>query len=98
MLFAALIGGRLCDLFGRRLIFQPFGDRVVIAKLGEGTGLPGGVGQVDHPTQLGDSLGDHHQCFRYALAANSTDTGRDTLPGSSLTWKASGPPPAMSWP
>lgn len=31
---------RLVELFGRRVVYQPIADKVVIAKLGEGKGLP----------------------------------------------------------
>lgn len=41
---------RLCDLFGCRLVFQPWTDRFVIVPLGEGRSLPDNPFETQSPT------------------------------------------------
>ncbi|MDB5306212.1 MAG: hypothetical protein JWO38_414 [Gemmataceae bacterium] len=40
---------RLCDYFGRRVVYQPQADRFLVTPLGVGSPLPGGYLEVDSP-------------------------------------------------
>lgn len=89
---------RLCELFGRRLVFQPLADKVVIAKLGEGSGLPGGVYSSDGATM--DTLERPRRVcvagapikfqYRLLLEAVGEEWNGSVVPIDDLTYKPEG--------
>lgn len=89
---------RLCDLFGRRLVFQPFADRVVIAKMGEGKPLPGGVYTSDGAT-VDASEKPRRVCvagapikyqFRLLMEAVGEEWNGSVVPINDLSYKPEG--------
>lgn len=89
---------RLCDIFGRRVVYQPVSDKVLIAKLGEGKSLPTGpyesigatIDAPEKPSRIGVAGSPIRFQFRLPMEAVGEEWNRAIVPIDDLTYRPDG--------